>query len=105
MLWKNNTGPKVGTFSVGASAPHLKCSWIDEALTATGRASQRIRMLPARFVVWLVNGMALFRKLSIQNVLLRVGAPLGGVPLWTEEPADRRLAQCLLHQTLTDTRS
>lgn len=77
----------LGKFSVEALAPHLKCSWIDDALKATGRASQRVRKLPARFVVWLVIGMALFRRLSIQNVLRRVGAPLGGVSLWTEEPS------------------
>jgi len=77
----------LGEFSVEALAQHLKCSWIDEARKATGRASQRIRKLPARFVIWLVIGMALFRRLSIQNVLRRVGAPLGGVSLWAEEPS------------------
>ena len=77
----------LGTFSVEALARHLNGEWIDEALKATGRASQRIRKLPARFVVWLVIGMALFRRLSIQNVLRRMGAPLGGISLWTEEPS------------------
>ncbi|MFO7956830.1 MAG: IS4 family transposase [Candidatus Brocadiia bacterium] len=74
-------------FSVEALAAHLKGAWIKEVLATTGRASVRVRKLPARFVVWLVIGMALFRRLSIQNVLLRVGKPLGGSDLWSKEPS------------------
>jgi hypothetical protein len=43
--------------------------WIDEALTATGKASLRRRKFPAEYVVWLVIGMALFFDRAIAQVV------------------------------------
>jgi hypothetical protein len=74
-------------FSVEALAKYLKPSLIEEALKQTGRASRRVRKLPAGFVVWLVICLGVFRRLSIQNVIARLGKPLGGVELWEEEPS------------------
>jgi len=42
--------------------------WIQQALTATGKATVRRRKLPAEQAVWLVIGMGLFRDRSIQAV-------------------------------------
>jgi hypothetical protein len=74
-------------FSIEALSKHLEPSLIEWALNSTGRRSQRVRKLPAWFMVWLVISLALFRRLSIQNILRRLGKPLGGADLWEEEPS------------------
>jgi hypothetical protein len=43
--------------------------WIEQALRVTGTATVRKRRLPAEQVVWVVLGMALFRNLSIEEVV------------------------------------
>src|SRR6266567_6659897 len=43
--------------------------WVAEALVTTGTATLRRRRLPAEQVIWLVLGMALFRDLSIIDVV------------------------------------
>lgn len=43
--------------------------WIEQALTATGTATIRRRRLPAEQVIWLVLGMALFRRWPIDQVV------------------------------------
>jgi hypothetical protein len=48
---------------------HLPYEWIEAALEYKGKASIRVRLLPARQVVWLVIGLALYRHLSIKEVL------------------------------------
>jgi hypothetical protein len=47
----------------------IEPGWIEQALVATGTATLRKRRLPAEQVVWLVLGMALFRDLSIEEVV------------------------------------
>jgi hypothetical protein len=44
-------------------------AWVDTALALTGTATVRKRRLPADQVFWLVVGMALFRDLSIEEVV------------------------------------
>lgn len=44
-------------------------AWIEEGLTATGTATVRRRRLPAERVIWLVLGMALFRRWPIDQVV------------------------------------
>ena len=44
-------------------------AWIEEALASTGTASIRKRRLPAEQVVWLVIALALFRRISMSEVL------------------------------------
>jgi hypothetical protein len=73
---------RLGTFSIEVFANLLKPQWISGALEATGRSSERIRKLPAPFVVWLVIAMGLFRSLSIKNVLSRLGEIPGHGSLW-----------------------
>jgi hypothetical protein len=48
---------------------HLPYDWIEAALEYKGKASIRVRRLPAQQVVWLVIGLALYRHLSIKEVL------------------------------------
>jgi hypothetical protein len=50
----------------------IEPEWIEEALLATGTATLRERRLLAEQVVWLVLGMALFRDLSIEEVVRRL---------------------------------
>lgn len=50
--------------------------WVDAALELTGTATIRRRRLPAAQVLWLVLGMALFRNLSIAEVVRELGLVL-----------------------------
>ena len=54
-------------------------AWIEEALASTGTASIRKRRLPAEQVVWLVIALALFRRISMSEVLetLELALPTG----------------------------
>jgi hypothetical protein len=52
----------------GRFREHVDPAWIEEALWATGTASLRRRRLPAEQAVWLVLGMALLRRESIDRV-------------------------------------
>lgn len=58
---------------------HLPMAWIEEALASTGTASIRKRRLPAEQVVWLVIALALFRRISMSEVLetLELALPTG----------------------------
>lgn len=65
----------VSNFTIEALADVLEPAWIDEALAAAGRASRRVRALPADLMVWVLVGMGLWRDMGIRKVLaeLRVG--------------------------------
>ncbi len=52
--------------------------WIEEALEATGTATLRRRRLPAERVVWLVLGMALYRKRPIDEIVAKLDLALPG---------------------------
>ena len=54
----------------------LPTQLIAQALHATGHATIRRRRLPAEQVVWLVLCMALFRRLSIVNIVDQLGLAL-----------------------------
>lgn len=56
----------------------IEPTWIEESLEATGTATVRKRRLPAEQVVWLVLGMALFRNLSIEEVVRQLEIALPG---------------------------
>jgi len=56
-------------FVVEALAEALRPEWIQEALAESGRASIRERLLPARFIVWFVILLGLFRRASYANLL------------------------------------
>jgi hypothetical protein len=58
---------------------HLPYEWIEAALEYKGKASIRVRRLPAQQVVWLVIGLALYRHLSIKEVLDDLDLALPGL--------------------------
>jgi hypothetical protein len=55
---------------------HLDPTWIEEALAATGTTTIRRRRLPADQIVWLVIGMAMFRREPIERVVEVLGLAL-----------------------------
>jgi len=57
---------------------HVDPRWVAEALEATGSATIRRRRLPAEQVVWLVIGMALFRRWPIHDLVGHLGLVLPG---------------------------
>ena len=57
---------------------HIDPEWVAEALEATGSATVRRRRLPAEQVVWLVIGMALFRKWPIHDLVGHLDLVLPG---------------------------
>lgn len=72
----------LSSFSIEVFSSIIQRDWIDEALDATGRHSKRIRKLGAQFMIWLVIAMNFYRRISIPNVLKRLGNMLGGGSLW-----------------------
>jgi len=57
---------------------HVDPAWVTEALAATGTATVRKRRLPAEQVVWLVIGMAMFRKWPIHDLVGKLSLVLPG---------------------------
>jgi len=57
---------------------HIDPAWVAEALEATGTATVRKRRLPAEQVVWLVIGMAMFRKWPIHDLVGKLNLVLPG---------------------------
>ena len=55
--------------SIEGLKQHLDPVWIEEALAWSGTTTIRRRRLPAEQVVWLVIGMALFRREPIERVV------------------------------------
>jgi hypothetical protein len=54
---------------------------VDAALAATGAARRRVRLLPARVVVYLLLAGCLFAEVGYQQVWRKLTAGLGGLPL------------------------
>lgn len=77
----------LGNFSMEVFGSILTRDWIQEALEVTGRQTQRERKLPAPFTLWLLIALGLYRSLSIQNVLNRLGNVLGLGSLWDQGQA------------------
>ena len=61
--------PEVGAGDVKTLLKQIRPEWIDEALEATGTATIRKRRLPADLVLWLVLGMALYRRTPIAELV------------------------------------
>lgn len=70
--------PAGGMAELGAL---LDPAWIEQALTATGKASIRRRKLPADHAVWLVIGLALFRHMPLWQVVQEMALTLDGQDL------------------------
>src|SRR5262245_47624786 len=79
-----------GTFD--RFAAHLDQAWIEEAVVATGMASIRHRKFPAEQVTWLVIGMAMFRDLSIAEVVRHLELVL------PDASGARRIADSSIHE-------
>lgn len=75
------------SFSIEVFASILKPEWVEEVLEACGRPGERDRKLTAPFTLWLVVGMGLYRSLSIQNVIHRLGNLPGIGSLWKDGEA------------------
>jgi hypothetical protein len=75
----------VASFTLEVVATVLHPKWISEAASCATRPTERDRDLPGPFVTWLVIAIGLFRSLSIQNVLRRMGNALGADSLWEDE--------------------
>jgi hypothetical protein len=75
---------------------HLPYEWIEAALEYKGKASIRVRRLPAQQVVWLVIGLALYRHLSIKEVLDDLDLALPEL----EKPLATASAACQARQRL-----
>jgi len=76
----------VDNFCIEALWPYVKADFIHEALARTGRASRRVRKLPAHLVMWFMVAAGLFKDSSISNVLWTLGLPPGGAGLWDGKP-------------------
>jgi len=63
-------------------ADYLDAEWLQGALRETAGLKVRNRLLPATVVIWLVIGMALFRNISIAEVIAHLGVvgPAGRKP-------------------------
>jgi hypothetical protein len=64
-------------FALGSLTRILSREMVANALVASGKVAQRACKLPPELVAWLVIAMGVFRRLSIQNVLVRVVESLG----------------------------
>ena len=76
-------------FTVEVFGSILKREWIEQTLEETGRGGQRDRKLTGPFTIWMIIGMALYRHLSIVNVIHRMGNVIGGGSLWGLNEAPR----------------
>jgi len=56
----------------------IRPEWVDEALQATETASVRRRRMPAELVVWLILGMALYRRFPIAELVERLNLVVPG---------------------------
>lgn len=56
-------------FSIGFFAKIVPKTLIDEVLELTGRASKRVRLLPAAAVVYFVMAMSIYREPSLEEII------------------------------------
>ena len=92
---------RVTTVAAGVFAPgHLgeltqivDFDMVDAVLAQTGRTQQRIRLLPARVVVYFLLAMTLFTGLGYREVWARLTAGLGELALPTPSTAALRQAR------------
>ena len=53
---------------LGALADYIPASLVDQVLADTGRVQQRVRLLPARAVVWFILALTLFHGQGYRSV-------------------------------------
>ena len=76
---------------LGELTQFIPFEMVDEVLAVTRRTQQRIRLLPARVVVYLVLAGCLFTELGYGQVWQKLTAGLGGLDL--TEPSSGTLRQ------------
>ncbi len=76
MLASGATSGSEASFELFAQS--LDRAWVEQALSATGTATVRRRKLPAKYVVWLVIGMAMLRDRSIVEVVRHLNLVMPG---------------------------
>lgn len=76
MAFKGIRGGGVDRGSFDRFRASIDPAWIEAALQGTGKVTVRKRRLPADQVCWLVVGMALFRNLSIEEVVRQLDLAL-----------------------------
>jgi hypothetical protein len=80
-------------FDLAALKQVLPGALIRSALVEANRQGQRVRKLPPDLVVWLLVGMNLFRRLSIQACLERVTVALGEGWSYAERPCKTSISK------------
>jgi len=82
-------------FTIEVLASIVKQKWVEEAAARATRPTERDRKLPGPFTTWLVIALGLYRSLSIQNVLRRIGSVFGSVSQWSdaEVPSSKATVQ------------
>ena len=58
---------------------------VDETVAAAGRREKRVRLLPARVVVYFVMAMALFHGDAYEEVIRKLVQGLRGLRIWRNE--------------------
>lgn len=69
---------------------------VDDVLVATGRTQSRVRLLPARVVVYLLLAGCLFAELGYRQVWSKLTSGLCGLPI--ASPSDSALRQARQRQ-------
>lgn len=78
---------------LGELTQQIPFEMVDEALAATGRGQRRLRLLPARVVVYLLLAGCLFAGLGYPRVWTKLTAGLSGLPVADPCPAALRQAR------------
>lgn len=78
---------------LGELTQQIPFEMVDEALAATGRGQHRLRLLPARVVVYLLLAGCLFAGLGYPRVWAKLTAGLSGLPVADPSPAALREAR------------
>lgn len=78
---------------LGELTQQIPFEMVDEALAATGCGQRRLRLLPARVVVYLLLAGCLFAGLGYPKVWTKLTAGLSGLPVADPSPAALREAR------------
>jgi len=76
--WSSSAGRVLGQAVIGSLAGPLPARLVDEVLAECGAVQRRFRVLPARFGVYFVLGLCLFRGMGYPAVLRELVAGLEG---------------------------
>lgn len=80
----SSVGRLTDHLGIGVLTRLLDRDLVDEVIASTGRTEKRVRLLPARVVVYFVLGMCLFRGESYDEVMRRVSQGLRFLGNWSD---------------------